>query len=96
LPDAASKPKLILLDEPTAGLTPLKRKPSDKLSAIQKTGITTLIVEHDIKFILSIAEKLLFSTMAKRFTMDLRQVFGESAGMSSLAEKRERNHAEHT
>lgn len=56
----ASKPKLILLDEPTAGLTPVETEAfADKLFVIQKNGITTLIVEHDLKFIMSIAEKII-------------------------------------
>jgi len=55
-----SKPKLILLDEPTAGLTPIETEAfAKKVSAIQKTGITTLIVEHDLKFIMSIAESII-------------------------------------
>ena len=56
----ASKPQLILLDEPTAGLTPVETEAfADKLSTIQKNGITTLIVEHDLKFIMSVAEKII-------------------------------------
>jgi branched-chain amino acid transport system ATP-binding protein len=56
----ASDPKLILLDEPTAGLTPVETQAfADKLSVIRKRGITILIVEHDLKFIMSIAEKII-------------------------------------
>lgn len=56
----ASNPKLILLDEPTAGLTPVETEAfAEKLFVIQKNGITTLIVEHDLKFIMSIAEKII-------------------------------------
>ncbi len=56
----ASKPKLVLLDEPTAGLTPVETKAfADRLSVIQRNGITTLIVEHDLKFIMSIAGKII-------------------------------------
>ena len=56
----ASGPKLILLDEPTSGLTPVETEAfGGKLAAIRERGITTLIVEHDLKFILSIAEKII-------------------------------------
>ena len=56
----ASGPKLILLDEPTAGLTPVETEAfGEKLAAIREKGITTLIVEHDLKFIMSIAEKII-------------------------------------
>jgi branched-chain amino acid transport system ATP-binding protein len=56
----ASNPKLILLDEPTAGLTPVETEAfAEKLFVIQKNGITILIVEHDLKFIMSIAEKII-------------------------------------
>jgi len=55
----ATRPKLLLLDEPTAGLTPAE---TDAFAAMLKTllerGVTTLIVEHDINFITSISDKV--------------------------------------
>jgi branched-chain amino acid transport system ATP-binding protein len=52
-----SKPKLLLLDEPAAGLNNAEK---DKLAEIVRKvsadGITILMVEHDMQFISSLAE----------------------------------------
>jgi branched-chain amino acid transport system ATP-binding protein len=56
----AAAPKLIMLDEPTAGLTPAETEAfGEGLRAIRQRGVTVLIVEHDLKFITSIAEKVI-------------------------------------
>ncbi|NOX63418.1 MAG: ABC transporter ATP-binding protein [Chloroflexi bacterium] len=56
----ASKPKLLLLDEPTAGMNPAEtlqttnfiRRLRDEL------GITILLIEHDMKVVMGISEKV--------------------------------------
>ncbi|HEY6833101.1 MAG TPA: ABC transporter ATP-binding protein [Pseudolabrys sp.] len=54
----AGAPKLLLLDEPTAGLTPAETdRFSDKLRIILAQGVAILIVEHDLRFISSISDK---------------------------------------
>ncbi len=54
----AGAPKLLLLDEPTAGLTPAETdKFSEKLRTVLAQGVAILIVEHDLRFISSIADK---------------------------------------
>jgi cobalt/nickel transport system ATP-binding protein len=46
------RPKLLLLDEPTAYLDPLQnRKLLAKLAAIQASGTTILIATHDLNFV---------------------------------------------
>jgi branched-chain amino acid transport system ATP-binding protein len=56
----ARSPKLLLLDEPTAGLTPAETDAfADKLRTILDRNVTFLVVEHDLRFITSIAEKVI-------------------------------------
>jgi ABC-type hemin transport system ATPase subunit len=53
----APKSKLILLDEPGAGLNALeKRELSDLMKRIREMGITVVLVEHDMPLVMGIAE----------------------------------------
>jgi ABC-type uncharacterized transport system ATPase subunit len=48
----AQRPTLILLDEPTAGMTaPETRATAELILHIRNTGITVLVIEHDMGFI---------------------------------------------
>jgi branched-chain amino acid transport system ATP-binding protein len=56
----ASTPKLLLLDEPAAGMNPTERKALAQLiRRISATGITVVIVEHDINLIMGISDQVL-------------------------------------
>ena len=53
----ATEPRLILLDEPGAGLNTLeKRQLSDLIRSIKEMEITVLLVEHDMPLVMGIAE----------------------------------------
>jgi urea transport system ATP-binding protein len=56
----ASKPKLMLLDEPTAGMTVAETSKTAQLirSISQETGISILVIEHDISFVREIAGRI--------------------------------------
>lgn len=55
----ASNPKLLLLDEPAAGMnTTEKFELNERIRAITKMGVTVLIVEHDMAMVMSIADKI--------------------------------------
>ncbi|MEM2015531.1 MAG: ABC transporter ATP-binding protein [Candidatus Methanomethylicia archaeon] len=55
----ATKPKLLLLDELVAGLTPGEINEIIKLIRdIRENGVTMIIVEHVMKFIMEIADKI--------------------------------------
>jgi len=53
----ATEPRLILLDEPGAGLNTLeKRQLSDLIRNIKEMGISVVLVEHDMPLVMGIAE----------------------------------------
>ena len=55
----ASDPKLILLDEPAAGMNPSETMElMEDIKKISKLGIDILLVEHDMKFVMTICDKI--------------------------------------
>ncbi|MCE5191772.1 MAG: ABC transporter ATP-binding protein [Actinomycetia bacterium] len=55
----ATEPKLILLDEPAAGMNPQESADLTQLiRRISKTGITVLLIEHDMKVVMDIADRI--------------------------------------
>jgi urea ABC transporter ATP-binding protein UrtD len=52
----ARRPRLMLLDEPTAGMSPQETLQTAKIIKEISQGITTVVVEHDIKFLKDIGE----------------------------------------
>lgn len=56
----ASDPKLLLLDEPAAGLNPSESRDIDALiERIAENGITVVLVEHDMKMVMAISDHIL-------------------------------------
>ena len=54
----AGQPKVLLLDEPTAGMSPQERRATGELLAPIKSYCSLLIVEHDLDFIKEICDSL--------------------------------------
>ncbi len=55
----ATEPSLILLDEPAAGMNPQESAELTKLiSRIRQTGITVFLIEHDMKVVMDIADRI--------------------------------------
>ncbi len=54
----AQKPKLLLLDEPTGGMSPEERRETGRLLAPIKDFCALVIVEHDLDFIKEICDRL--------------------------------------
>jgi len=56
----ASEPELLLLDEPTAGMSPQETANAIALIAkiVRERGLTLLFTEHDMDVVFSIAEKI--------------------------------------
>ena len=52
-------PKLLMVDEPTEGLSPVMVKEvRDVLEEISKAGISILLVEHNLKVAMSLADRV--------------------------------------
>ncbi len=51
----AGKPTLLLLDEPTAGMTPAETQRTSLLIKDISKELTTIVIEHDLKFVRAIA-----------------------------------------
>jgi len=55
----AARPKLLLLDEPAAGLNPTEtREIDDLIQKIGVSGVTVVLVEHDMKLVMGISERI--------------------------------------
>ena len=66
----ASDPKLLLLDEPAAGLRYLeKRSLAELLRKLREEGLGVLLVEHDMDFVMTLADRV--------YVMDFGQKIAE-------------------
>jgi branched-chain amino acid transport system ATP-binding protein len=64
----ALKPRLLLLDEPTAGMSPQEtRATGDMVHALNADGVTVLAVEHDMDFVRHVATRVTVLHMGKIF-----------------------------
>ncbi len=56
----ATEPFLLLLDEPAAGMNPLEtEKLMELIKTIRKSGVSILLIEHDMKLIMKISDRIL-------------------------------------
>jgi branched-chain amino acid transport system ATP-binding protein len=55
----AAKPRLLLLDEPTAGMSPAETDViAREILRIRDQGLTVMLVEHDMKVIMTICDRI--------------------------------------
>lgn len=55
----AANPTILLLDEPAAGMNPQEKKELlGLIREIRDTGITIFLVEHDMKFVMNISDRI--------------------------------------
>jgi len=55
----ATDPKLLLLDEPAAGMNPKETESLvDLMQAILERGVTVVLIEHDMKLVMRICDRL--------------------------------------
>jgi branched-chain amino acid transport system ATP-binding protein len=67
----ACEPKLLLLDEPAAGLNMRETSEMAKLIArIRDTGVTVLLVEHDMTLVMNISDEVLVLSYGEKIADD--------------------------
>ncbi|WP_449240602.1 ABC transporter ATP-binding protein [Desulfoscipio gibsoniae] len=65
----ATNPSLLCLDEPAAGMNPIEKETLAKMiKKIQNMGITVFLVEHDMKFVMNLAEMVTVLDYGKKIT----------------------------
>ena len=63
----AARPRLLLLDEPAAGLNPDETQAlADTILRIRERGITVLLIEHDMSLVMRIAQHIVVLDFGKR------------------------------
>jgi branched-chain amino acid transport system ATP-binding protein len=68
---ADCEPKLLLLDEPAAGLNMRETSEMAKLIArIRDTGVTVLLVEHDMTLVMNISDEVLVLSYGEKIADD--------------------------
>ncbi|MCQ2416482.1 MAG: ATP-binding cassette domain-containing protein [Oscillospiraceae bacterium] len=83
------KPRLLLLDEPTKGLDAASRQGlGEMLLALQKQGITILLVTHDIEFAAQYANRIGFLSQGEMISEDTpREFFSGNAFYTTAASR---------
>jgi ABC-type branched-subunit amino acid transport system ATPase component len=62
----AAEPKLLLLDEPFAGMNPEETsKMMGLVKKVQESGITIILVEHDMKAVMGLCERIMVLNFGK-------------------------------
>lgn len=55
----AAKPSLLLLDEPTAGMTPSETRATTDLLKVIKEEATIILIEHDIEVVFKVSDRII-------------------------------------
>jgi branched-chain amino acid transport system ATP-binding protein len=63
----ATQPKLLLLDEPAAGLNIRETETlAETIERIRQRGITVMLVEHDMSLVMGISDEVLVLNYGKK------------------------------
>jgi branched-chain amino acid transport system ATP-binding protein len=55
----ATEPRLLLLDEPTAGMNAAETtRAADLVRRMRDTGLTIVVIEHDMRFVMAISDRV--------------------------------------
>ncbi len=70
----ATEPKLVLLDEPAAGLNPTEALELDELiGKVIKRGVTVVLVEHNMRLVMGVSDHILVLDYGRKLAEGLAQ-----------------------
>ena len=89
----AREPRVLLLDEPTAGMNPTERQDVfDTISDIRSGGVAVIVVEHDVAMMRSFCDRLVVLDFGRKIAegkpdnvLDSKEVIRAYIGSGSLA-----------
>ena len=68
----ATSPELLLLDEPSAGLSPVEATTMiSQLSRIRERGITLMLIEHNMKVVMNFCERIIVLSFGQQIAEGL-------------------------
>ena len=71
----ATDPTLLALDEPAAGMNATETESlTNLLKSIRASGITILLIEHDVKFIMNLCDRIAVLNYGQKIAEDLPEV----------------------
>jgi branched-chain amino acid transport system ATP-binding protein len=62
----ALRPKLLMLDEPTQGMSPAETAEIDALIKSLAGSVTVLLIEHDIELVMSLSDHVVVMHQGKK------------------------------
>jgi branched-chain amino acid transport system ATP-binding protein len=63
----ATRPKLLLLDEPTAGMSASEtNRIMDHIQGVRSSGVTVMLVEHDMSVIMTVCDRIMVLSFGKK------------------------------
>ena len=75
----AAEPRLLLCDEPVSGMNPEEsRSTMELIRALQNQGITILLVEHDMKVVMDISDRIVVLNYGKKIAEGSPKEVGEN------------------
>jgi branched-chain amino acid transport system ATP-binding protein len=77
----ASRPKLLLLDEPTQGMAREETKKTDELIRKLVGAVTVLLIEHDIDLVMSISDKVVVMHQGRKIAEGAPEAVRRDAGV---------------
>ena len=65
----AAEPKLLLLDEPAAGMNPAETQSLlEFIKSINREGYTIIVIEHDVKFMIRLCDRIMVLNYGKKIS----------------------------